>query len=484
LTDQCVAFIRKLAPKKTHYVYRNMDSKLHPFKKAKLSIWGPRRGLLRVLGKWVDVLIDPAERPKTREEGETGKPRHDLALIELDLRAATFYSRVRRLLYDRRSMATPSFAFANDRAASCIERASLPVITCSPDLEIIDWNAGAERLFGHSKGEVKGRKLPAVIAPADAGNWKLTSTADSPDVRRAVHKDGRKLVCQWFHEPVLDEAGKQVAVLCFAVDMTERARVEADLKNRDHLLRVMLDNLGVVVWQIDRNGIFTFHDGKKALENIGMVPGSVIGLNVFDLYPSDDQVDIRRGLAGEHVFGTSDAHGRSWRSWVLPMRDSDGNGEVIAVAGVTLDVTDSKRIEADLRAKIELIEAQQQTIRELSTPIIEVWDNVLTLPMIGVIDTGRTSEVMEDLLTEIVRTRARFAILDLTGVEVVDTGVASHLINLIRSVQLLGAEGLITGVRPNVAQTMAGLGVDLKSVVTMATLREGLRYCMGRDADD
>ncbi len=117
-------------------------------------------------------------------------------------------------------------------------------------------------------------------------------------------------------------------------------------------------------------------------------------------------------------------------------------------------------------------------IRDLSTPIIEVWDGVLTLPMVGTVDSVRTAEVMDSLLAQIVEKRARFAILDLTGVEVVDTRVASHLIQLIQAIRLLGADGIVTGIQPTVAQTMVALGVDLSQLNTQRNLRAALNYAI------
>jgi rsbT co-antagonist protein RsbR len=151
---------------------------------------------------------------------------------------------------------------------------------------------------------------------------------------------------------------------------------------------------------------------------------------------------------------------------------------VESVVGISLDISEAKRIEKELRANLELIERQDMVIRALSTPIIEVWDRVLLLPLLGVVDSGRTAEVMADLLAEMVRTKARFAILDLTGLEVIDSGTAGHLLRLIEAVRLLGAEGIITGIRPGVAQTMVSLGLELKSVMTLATLRDGLHRCI------
>ncbi|WP_276082587.1 STAS domain-containing protein [Nannocystis punicea] len=138
---------------------------------------------------------------------------------------------------------------------------------------------------------------------------------------------------------------------------------------------------------------------------------------------------------------------------------------------------------AELEAKLQLIESQQEVIRELSTPIIEVWDGVITLPIVGLIDSVRTAEIMDSLLQAVARTRARFAILDLTGVEVVDTGTASHLIGMIQAIRLLGAEGILTGIHPVIAQTVVALGVDLTRVTVHAKLRDALQYCLTRLAE-
>jgi rsbT co-antagonist protein RsbR len=153
------------------------------------------------------------------------------------------------------------------------------------------------------------------------------------------------------------------------------------------------------------------------------------------------------------------------------------------VIGFTLDISDAKQAEEELRVKLALIEQQQQVIRDLSTPILEVWSGVLALPMVGVVDSVRVSEVTEALLSRIVEKGARFAILDLTGVEVVDTKVAGHLVSIISAIRLLGAEGIVTGIQPTVAQTMFALGLDLSSVVTRANLRAGLGFCIRQMAD-
>ena len=202
----------------------------------------------------------------------------------------------------------------------------------------------------------------------------------------------------------------------------------------------------------------TFHEGKTS-PSLGLKPGQFVGMNVFDDPPAPmDMEPMRRAVRGELVRTHVEAFGMAWETWVVPVRDA--RGEPDGAVSFTLDGTEAKLREDELKSRIEIIERQRSVIRDLSTPIIEVWDSVLTLPMVGVVDSKRAADVMDDLLAAIVDKRARFAILDLTGVEIVDTKTASYLIELIRAIRLLGAEGVITGIRPNVAQTMVSLGLD------------------------
>lgn len=136
------------------------------------------------------------------------------------------------------------------------------------------------------------------------------------------------------------------------------------------------------------------------------------------------------------------------------------------------------------RQKLDLIEQQRRSIEELSTPIIKIWERVLVLPLIGAIDTRRSQRLTESLLTDVAATQTRVAILDITGVPTVDSAVANHLIKTVTAVKLLGAECVITGIRPDVAQTIIHLGVDLSDVETLANLSEGLKWAFKRIEDN
>ncbi len=136
------------------------------------------------------------------------------------------------------------------------------------------------------------------------------------------------------------------------------------------------------------------------------------------------------------------------------------------------------KTELELREKLELIARQDEAIRALSTPIIEVWEGVLTLPLFGVLDSQRAAETMQRLLHAVTEKSATHAIIDLTGVEVVDTSTADHIGKLAKAAALIGAQCIITGIRPAVAQTMVNIGIDLSSIITLSTLRDALRHCM------
>ncbi len=146
-----------------------------------------------------------------------------------------------------------------------------------------------------------------------------------------------------------------------------------------------------------------------------------------------------------------------------------------------------EKAENDLREKLafiteqnELILRQRTAIQELSTPVLQLWKNVLALPIIGVVDSSRCAEIMERLLFEITEKQAHYVILDITGVEVVDTKTADHFVKMIRAAELLGSSCLLTGIRPAVAQTLVEIGVDLSSITTLRNLEDGLQACLSR----
>ena len=136
--------------------------------------------------------------------------------------------------------------------------------------------------------------------------------------------------------------------------------------------------------------------------------------------------------------------------------------------------------EVHQKAREEVIARQQQEMMELSTPVVKLWDGILALPMIGTLDSARTQVVMETLLQRIVETGSGVAIIDITGVPTVDTLTAQHLLKTVTAARLMGADCIISGIRPQIAQTIVHLGVDLGAVITKATMADAFALALRR----
>lgn len=222
--------------------------------------------------------------------------------------------------------------------------------------------------------------------------------------------------------------------------------------------------------------------GYKAEEVIGkallpvLYPGELMG-------PVQDYLQIA-------------AQGGDVRDYELTLRSRNGelrtlawnsfhrfatDGTLAEVVSFGTDVTERKAAEAEhRRLQEEVIAMQAATLAELSTPLIPINKDIVAMPLIGSIDEARAQRIMETLLAGITETRARTAILDITGVAVVDTRVADALLSAARAARMLGAQVILTGIRPEVAQTLVSLGTNLEGIVTRGTLQSGIAFALER----
>ena len=214
--------------------------------------------------------------------------------------------------------------------------------------------------------------------------------------------------------------------------------------------------------------------------------GAKIGMRMVEIYPNvtanmlQIQGDvIRSGQPrdmGELAYRIDDEHEVIYAAQHIPLPNNH-------LAMMLVDVTERKRAEEALRQSIaleETIQAQNAVLAELSTPLIPISDRVVAMPLIGSVDSRRAQQVIETLLQGIATSGARIAILDITGVPVVDTQVADALIRAAQAVKLLGAQVVLTGIRPEVAQTLVGLGTDLRGIITRSSLQGGIAYATSR----
>jgi rsbT co-antagonist protein RsbR len=161
-------------------------------------------------------------------------------------------------------------------------------------------------------------------------------------------------------------------------------------------------------------------------------------------------------------------------------KDTDALARETWAATEMLDSLGLYTTEVNQKSREEVIARQQQEMLELSTPVVKLWEGILALPLIGTLDSSRTQVVMESLLQKIVETGAEVAIIDITGVPTVDTLVAQHLIKTVTAARLMGADCIISGIRPQIAQTIVHLGVDLGGVTTKASLADALSLALKR----
>jgi rsbT co-antagonist protein RsbR len=357
-------------------------------------------------------------------------------------------------------------------AEELLQQSPFAAIRVDTAAKIAWWNHKAGALLGLT-GEDHGRAIAEVAGEIEDGSWAaLLAAADGAVAVSQRHDRGEPLRCEWRLQP----QGPGGA-LCFGLDITARTREERQISTERSVLRALLDTLPMSAWVLDPDGNYLLSDGK-GLEFVGAKPGQLVGLNAFEVFSAipDALAVLRRGLEGEAACYPASTADYEFDTWQVPVFDA--NGKVTKLIGISLEVTELKRTSRELQSKLDVIERQNQAIRDLSTPIIEVWDRILTLPIVGLVDSARTAEIMERLLTAVVHHRARYAILDLTGVEVVDTSTASHILALIRTIRLLGAEGLLTGIHPSIAQTIVNLGVDLSGLIVRSTLRDALQHCI------
>jgi len=364
-----------------------------------------------------------------------------------------------------------------------------------------------ERIFGYTREEclqspsfwtsiVHPDDTPIILRDLAA----LAGTGGRLSEHRFVTKDGRDVWVETHITLRRDESGKVVGRSVVAPDVTERVlaeRARADLLARSQELAHRLDNVIAsvpgLVWEVRRRAgsppepVF-LSDYLTTLT--GYRPDEVLrdpALWNEATHPDDR---ARVALEIEHIY--ANGSGTLQQRWLT--RDDriiwvethmrviqDESGEPLGAYGVTMDVTARKLGEQErAQLKDQVIQAQEATLAELSTPLIPISSEVLVMPLIGSIDEGRAGRVIEALLYGISKARAKVAILDVTGVPSVDAQAADALLRAARSVTFLGAEVVISGIRPEVAAALVDLRTDLQEITVRGTLESAIAYAASR----
>jgi len=276
------------------------------------------------------------------------------------------------------------------------------------------------------------------------------------------------------------------------MNKAELEKKVASLKEENKKLKVDRNLLNSLLKHIPEN--IYFKDKKSRFEKVGLIfvkylgfdkPSDIIGKTDFDLFDEehakpafeDEQKIMETGEPIQKV--EKEVYPDGSEKWVETTKVPRYNekGKIVGTFGISRDVTEKKLWEEEREKKLE---AQKAELIELSTPVIDVWEGVLTVPILGSLDSERASRISETLLTQIVEERAEFAIIDISGISAVDSAVADRLIRTAKAVRLVGAEAILTGVGVEIAQTIADLGIDMENLKTMSTLKDGLKYVIDR----
>ncbi len=267
-------------------------------------------------------------------------------------------------------------------------------------------------------------------------------------------------------------------------EMVER---EAGLRHELAMLQLVLDSLPVRTFWKDANDLRYLGCSAGFARDVGYTSSAdFVGRDDFafsptplaEAYRADDRrvIETRQARVNFEELQSRPDGGEAWLlTSKIPLVDAAG--ALVGVLGTYEDITERRLAErARVSEQERLIAAQQDTLRELSTPLIPLADNVVAMPLVGTIDTRRASQIMETLLEGIATYQADIALLDVSGVRVIDTQVADALLRTARAAKLLGAQVLLTGISAEIAQTVVHLGADMSGIITVATLREGLQY--------
>lgn len=338
-------------------------------------------------------------------------------------------------------------------------------------------NASWERVLGFTAAEMCAEPFLSFVHPDDQqATIDATSHLSQGQpviafVNRYRSKDGAYRWIEWMS--AYDSA--QELIYAVARDITNRVQMEEELR----IFKALVDNApdGVAVARPD--GTFVYlNPAQRKLLQWEEQPGSTM----FEAFAPEDHnriahvaAQVARGGAWQGELITQRRDGTHFPGLISAFAINDQTGNVMALAAINRDISVIKQAEEE-RATLQeqVIAAQQAALRELSTPLIPLNAKVVVMPLVGAIDTARAQQIMETLLEGIAQHQAMVAILDITGVQVVDTQVAHALIQASQATRLLGTQVVLTGISPAMAQTLVHLGIDLQGIITRRSLQDGI----------
>lgn len=357
------------------------------------------------------------------------------------------------------------------------------IIMLDIDGIVRSWNPGAEKTKGYTPDEIIGRHF-SVFYPPESLDAQLpqrelavaSETGRFEDEGWRVRKDGTRF---WANVVLTAMRGEDGSLLGFAKitrDLTARRAKDDELRRATSYARALIETARVAVLAVSANGEIT--DANTAAEGLlGRSREQLVGTDFSSCFaaPTAARSNWERVFEKERISGYPLDVLRADGSTAPTLVDGgvyrDEGGVTLGACMILNDVTAQKLAE-------RRIQQQSEELLELSTPVMQIWEGIVVVPLIGSLDSQRTQLFMERLLQRIVETNSPMALVDIMGVPTIDTQTAQHLIETISAVRMLGAQVVLTGVRPVIAQTLVHLGIDLSGIQTRSSLSAGLKVAL------
>jgi rsbT co-antagonist protein RsbR len=344
--------------------------------------------------------------------------------------------------------------------------------------------------WGQSPADFVGRTLEQAFPAATAAAWKQTIdeliAQDSVSMNRETYGEGEAARhYENLRFPVRDESSAAIGLAGVATDISERVRAEEGYADTRLILEGIVNNSPAVIYVKSPESRLMLVNASYA-RVVGRPVEDLVGRGEDEIFPAE--LVARWRESDRDLFASGEPHSSETTFYLdgephdfitiqFPLYDRERRP--YAICGISTDVTDIRHAEREReRLQATIIDAQRAALRELSTPLIPLADDVVVMPLIGSLDSTRVGQVMETLLEGVSRQAARIAILDITGLPLVDSQVANALLQAAQAAKLLGAEVLLTGIGPEVAQTLVGIGADLSGLQTPGTLQAGIAYAL------
>ena len=345
------------------------------------------------------------------------------------------------------------------------------------DGTVITSNDNFLNILGYSLKEVKGKHHRMFCEESYANGpdykefWAKLNRGefDSGEYKR-IGKNGREAYIRATYNPIADLNGKPVKVLKIATDMTKQKLINAEFEGK---INAIDKSQGTIEFNMDGT-VITSNDNFLNILGYSLkeVKGKHHRMFCEESYANGPDykefwAKLNRGEFDSGEYKRIGKNGREAyiRATYNPIFDLNGNP--VKILKIATDVTEQKRLEKE-RSK------QSALIMEMSTPVMRLWDNILLLPIVGLVDSKRVQLIMETALQNILEYQAKVIILDIQGVPAVDSAVANHLIKVTKATKLMGCTCIVTGISPEISQALVNLGIDLGDILTQSSLKEGV----------